>query len=283
MRQDGFVVAVRTGARRNVYFACAGFVCVAVCLASGCQYLPNGKIAELQTQNESLVEQARAQMAELENLRVHGRRMEGDLRRAEEDLALLDEELAHNRQQLANYQRERDAMLGVAGRRSGLPAGISRRLTELAQRYPSLEFDPETGISKLDTDVLFDTADASIRPEGEKLLRDFAGIFQQTDARDLKIMVVGHTDSRGIAKKPTRERYPDNWHLSTARALAVADFLRDRGMPEDRMGIAGFAEHQPIVSNASSREREKNRRVEIFVMGPETPVVGWSETHPALY
>jgi chemotaxis protein MotB len=65
--------------------------------------------------------------------------------------------------------------------------------------------------------------------------------------------------------------------------LAVADFLRDRGMPEERMGIAGFAEHQPIVSNASSREREKNRRVEIFVMGPETPVVGWSETTPGLY
>ena len=229
MRQNEFAISVCAGARRTLYLAM-----LAAGLACGCQYLPNGRTAALESQNESLVEQSKAQLAELDNLRVHGRRMEDDLRRAEEDLGLLDEELSHNRQQLASYQRERDAMLGVAGRRSGLPAGISRRLTELAQRYPSLEFDPDTGISKLDTDVLFDTADASIRPEGEKLLRDFAGIFQQTDARDLKIMVVGHTDSRAIAKKP-------------------------------------------------SREREKNRRVEIFVMGPETPVVGWSETTPGLY
>jgi len=258
-------------------------VLLAALVGGGCQYFPPGRTAALETQNHSLVEQSKAHLAEMENLRVHGRRLEDSLRRAEEDLALLDEELSHNRALLANYQRERDALAGVAGRRSALPAGISRRLVELAERFPSLEFDPETGVSKLDTDVLFDTADAAIRPEGEKLLKEFAGIFRQTDARDLKIMVVGHTDSRAIAKKPTRERYPDNWHLSTARALAVADFLRDRGLPEDRMGIAGFAEHQPIMSNASARQREKNRRVEIFVLGPETPIVGWSETHPGLY
>jgi chemotaxis protein MotB len=261
--------------------AIAGGLLALVTLASGCQYFPSGKLAAADAQNRALAEESKAQLAEIENLKVHSRRMEENLRRAEEDLALLDEEIDHNRDLMASYQRERDALLG--GGRYGLPAGVSRRLSELAARYPSLEFDAETGISKLDSDVLFDTADSSLRPEAKKLLHDFAAIFQETDARDLKIMVVGHTDNRAVAKKPTREKYPDNWHLSTARALAVADYLRDRGLPEDRMGIAGFAEHQPIMSNASAREREKNRRVEIFVMGPETPVVGWTETHPAIY
>lgn len=254
----------------------------ALCLA-GCQYLPGGRMAGNDAYQRELTEQSRAQLAEMENLKVHARRTEENLRRAEEDLALLDEELVHQRELLASHQRERDALLGIAGRRNSMPAGISRRLEELAARYPMLEYDPETGISKLDTDVIFDTADATLRPEAQKLLHDFAAVFQQTDARDLKIMVVGHTDNRAVAKKPTRERYPDNWHLSTARALAVADYLRDRGLPDQRMGVAGFADHQPIVSNASARERAKNRRVEIFVMGPETPVVGWSETTPGLY
>lgn len=260
----------------------AGLMLVAFFL-TGCQYLPPGRTAAAEAQNRALVEESRAQLAEIENLKVHSRRMEDNLRRAEEDLALLDEEIAQNRDLMASYQRERDALLGAGGRGFGLPAGVSKRLSELASRYSSLEFDPETGIAKLDTDVLFDTSEATLRPEAEKLLHDFAAIFQQTDARDLKIMVVGHTDDRAVAKKPTREKHPDNWHLSTARALAVADYLRDRGWPEDRMGIAGFAEHQPIMSNASSRERAKNRRVEIFIMGPETPVVGWSETHPSMY
>ncbi len=193
MRHTDFANSSGAGARPHVYFAGARrqacLILLAAGLASGCQYLPAGQTAALESQNQMLLEQSKAQLAEMDNLRVHGRRMEDNLRRAEEDLALLDEELSHNREQLASYQRERDAMLGVAGRRSGLPAGVSRRLTELAERYPSLEFDPETGISKLDTDVLFDTADAAIRPEGEKLLRDFANIFQQTDARDLKIMM----------------------------------------------------------------------------------------------
>ena len=68
---------------------------------------------------------------------------------------------------------------------------------------------PQTGISKLDTDVLFDSGDATLKPQAEKLLVEFAEIFQSPEARDLKIMVVGHTDvarhqgPRGAHRIPT--------------------------------------------------------------------------------
>ena len=70
---------------------------------------------------------------------------------------------------------------------------------------------------------------------------------------------------------------------SASRAVAVVDCLRDAGLPENRMGIAGFAQYQPISPNDTAQARKRNRRVEIFVVGPETPVVGWTETLESVY
>jgi chemotaxis protein MotB len=96
-------------------------------------------------------------------------------------------------------------------------------------------------------------------------------------------MVVGHTDGRGIKGREARQKYPNNWHLSAARAVSVVERLREAGLPENRMGVAGFAQYQPISPNDTAGSRKKNRRVEIFVVGPETPVVGWTETLNSVY
>ena len=60
--------------------------------------------------------------------------------------------------------------------------------------------------------------------------------------------------------------------------MAVADRLRKAGLPEDRMGVTGFGQFQPVSPNDTAEARQRNRRVEIFVIGPETPVVGWADT-----
>ncbi|HEX3726309.1 MAG TPA: OmpA family protein, partial [Pirellulales bacterium] len=138
--------------------------------------------------------------------------------------------------------------------------------------------DEKTGISKLDTDLLFDSGDAQLKPQADGILREFADIFQSADAQDLKIMVVGHADAQGIKGREVRERYPNNWHLSAGRALAVADQLRKAGIPENRMGVVGFGQYQPISSNDTADARKLNRRVEIFVLAPETPVIGWVDS-----
>jgi chemotaxis protein MotB len=160
---------------------------------------------------------------------------------------------------------------------------VSHQLEELSRDDYGLQFDPGTGICKFEYDVLFDTGSAELKPGAKQRLRRLARVLNSSEASNLKAMVVGHTDDQQVAKKPVREQYPNNFHLSSARALAVADVLRDAGLPEDRLAVAGFASHQPIAPNATSPDRQKNRRVEIFVMAPEVPVVGWAETDSDLY
>ncbi len=138
-------------------------------------------------------------------------------------------------------------------------------------------------MSRFDTDVLFDSGEAELHAAAKETLDDLAHFLKSPEAAELRVMIVGHTDTRPIAKRPTRDKYPDNWHLSAARALAVADYLRHRGVRDDQLGVAGYGQHQTVSENDTAEDRHMNRRVEVFVMGPETPVVGWTETTTSIY
>ncbi len=243
----------------------AGLALFASVMVAGCT-TSNTKVSSLQSQNRMLTEQNRAQLAEIQNLKIHNRHVEDQLIRAEQELAQVD-------------QRGTGRQFAA----SNLPAEINGRLSGLAQRYPSLQYDRQTGIAKLDTDVLFDSGAAELKPNAEQILSEIAQIFNAPEGRELKLMVVGHADAQGIKGQDLRNRYPSNWHLSAGRALTVADWLRQSGIPESRMGVAGFGQYQPIASNDSEDTRSRNRRVEIYVLGPETPLVGWTQPTGRLY
>ncbi len=262
-------------------------LCAAMTAAPGCLFVPKTHLSASQARNRALAEQGRAQLAEIENVKIHARNIEDQLIRTEEELALLEKELGLDRKQLVNYRRERaelhEQFKGLAGLHAGIPAEVGRQLVKLSEEYPSLHFDPATGISKLQTDILFDTAQTQLKPGAEKMLRELVAVLKSPEASGLKILVVGHTDNRRIAKRPAREKFPNNFHLSTARAHAVANMMCREGFPEQRLGVAGFGSHQPIAPNVTPQDRRKNRRVEIFVMAADVPVVGWTESIPSLY
>ena len=262
-------------------------LCVpAVVGLSGC-LAPKSQLNALNVQNRSLDEQNRAQLAEIDNLRTHGRTLEDRLIRSEDQLARLQEQTGLDQNLIERYEGEReelyDQFKGLAFGRGRLPPELSRQFADLSQRYPSLQFDPETGICKLNTDILFDSGQAELKPGAKRLLDSLVRIIKSPAAGELKIMIAGHTDDRGIAGRGVREKYPNNFHLSTARALAVADRMKRAGLPEHRMAVAGFGPCQPIASNTTAQDRQKNRRVEILVMATDVPVVGWSESTPSVY
>jgi len=243
---------------------------------TGC-YVPKSDLVTFETTNRVLAEQNRAQLVEIENLKAHSRQTEDQLIRAEQELAARDQ-ADPNSPRLAGDPYYPNL---PNGRR--LPAAVSQQLLGWARQYPNLSFDPETGVSKCDMDVLFDSGQADLKPAARTMLTALAQVLQLAEAKDLKIMVVGHTDNQRIVGQAAREKFANNFHLSTARALAVADLLRSQGLPDQRIGVAGFGVHEALAGNDSATQRQKNRRVEIFVMPRDVPVVGWSDPTPGGY
>ncbi len=76
---------------------------------------------------------------------------------------------------------------------------------------------------------------------------------------DLRVLIVGHTDSTG-----DREY---NMGLSRRRAEAVVKSLRDHyGIAASRLIPAGVGMLAPVASNRTEEGRAKNRRVELVEM-----------------
>src|SRR5208282_2856415 len=104
--------------------------------------------------------------------------------RAEQELAARDQ-IDPNSPRLAGDSSQPGL---PSGRR--LPAAVSQRLVGWAQQYPNLNFDAETGVSKCDMDVLFDSGQAELKSSARTMLTELAQVLQLAEAKDLKIMVV---------------------------------------------------------------------------------------------
>ena len=76
---------------------------------------------------------------------------------------------------------------------------------------------------------------------------------------DSKVVLVGHTDSRGTDKY--------NVKLSQRRADAVKKYLVDKGEKTDRITTEAKGESEPIADNKTEKGRFENRRVEVLIIG----------------
>jgi chemotaxis protein MotB len=262
-------------------------IAVTIALTSGCMS-PDAQA--VRTQNVSLVEQNRALAAKIENVEVHARNVEKQLADAEQQLALNVEQREQADEQLQSFRRSRQEreQLGrecreLIGGRVGPTRETVERLEQLSRKHTQLRFDPQTGLCKFDTDILFDEGSAALKPEAEQMLRHLVEILRAPDADELRVVAAGHTAERQFVAKGSPDKSAEEFALATQRALAVATFLREAGLSEERIAVASFAGHQPIVASVTEEDRRKNRRVELFLLAPQAPVVGWTETIPTVY
>ena len=114
------------------------------------------------------------------------------------------------------------------------------------------------------SEVLFETGSATLGADGEiQLAKLAATLVEITPAIPVDLQWVlridGHTDRRPIGTAV----FPSNWALSTARALAVVEFLIDQGVPPERLAAAGFGQHHPIDTRNDEIGFRRNRRIEI--------------------
>ena len=151
--------------------------------------------------------------------------------------------------------------------------------SEMAELYENLEmlsdrfdlkdeisvlFTKEGLVMRLSEHTLFDSGVASITPEALPLLEKMALIIAETD---YLIRIEGHTDNVPIHTA----MFPSNWELSTGRAVNVLRyFIEHHQIDSQRLSAEGFGEFQPLAANDTSKNKAKNRRVELIFMRPES-------------
>ena len=114
-----------------------------------------------------------------------------------------------------------------------------------------------------DSEVLFDSGRAEVKSGGLAQLDQLAGAIADLE-REIPpeipwvLRVDGHTDRRPVAGQ-----FKSNWELSSARAIAVVQFLIAKGISPRRLVAAGFGEFQPIDEGDGEEAMRRNRRIEL--------------------
>jgi len=114
------------------------------------------------------------------------------------------------------------------------------------------------------SELLFPSASDELNPAGSVQLQQLAATLKEVMAQipreiDWVLRIDGHTDRVPISTG----RFPSNWELSAARAIAIVKFLSNAGIPPRRLAANGFGEHHPLDPGSSPEALARNRRIEI--------------------
>lgn len=204
--------------------------------------------------------------------------------RALAQIEVLTQQISALRRQLAALEEALDASEKRDQESQGRIADLGQRLNvALAQRVQELSRYRSEFFGRLrailgnrpdirivgdrfvfQSEVFFDTGQAQLLPEGRAELDKVASALVDLDKQIPSeiawvLRVDGHTNSRPI-NSPI---YKSNWELSSARAIAVVQYLISRGVAPQRLVAAGFAEFEPLDTAQTEEAYQRNRRIEL--------------------
>lgn len=147
------------------------------------------------------------------------------------------------------------AIGGYAGHRMDQQAKELNKVAETKRTEEGL-------LTKLKSDILFDTGKADLKPKAKQSLREMASIMKEYPEN--VIAVNGYTDDTGPSKL--------NQELSRQRAETVRNTLVAYGLPEETISTHGYGPADPVADNDTAKGRQQNRRVEIAVRVDESKI-----------
>ncbi len=183
---------------------------------------------------------------------------ESEIRGARRDIDELEIRLGALRSETRRLERQAGPE-ATTRRRAELERDLARYGLRVTSRGPEL-------IMTLASTVLFDSGEVTVRNEAKAAV---LGLAEALNRRfpDRGVRVEGHTDS--TPPRRIADRYPTNWELSAARALAVLKVLvEEGGVSRDHAFAAAYGRHRPVMENATAEGRESNRRVDIVILPP---------------
>jgi chemotaxis protein MotB len=206
-------------------------------------------VASKASEAQSLLDQITALEEQLK--RINDALGQAEASKSEQDLKLqdltkrLNELLAGRMEEMARYRSE-----------------FFGRLRAVLGDRPDVRIVGDRFVFQ--SEVLFPSGSATLQEGGKAQLGSLAKTLLEIAAKippglNWILRVDGHTDRRPIR---TAE-FPNNWALSTARGVAVVQFLIEQGVPPERLAATGFGEFQPIEAGSDESSLAKNRRIEL--------------------
>lgn len=201
-----------------------------------------GKVADSDTQNTEFKENAQGEM--------------------DSKMQELAEELGASKEEIKELQ---ESILNLENEKLKLSEELAERIEEsLAENFLSdqvdVTFDANCVVLTFNGAFLFDSGKADLKTEALPMLNKIGKILSKY--ADDNIEIEGHTDSVPL----NGGRYENNDVLSSYRALAVFDYLKDNASIDPSiMKHSGRGEYEPIADNSTPEGRAKNRRVEIKI------------------
>jgi chemotaxis protein MotB len=241
---------------------------VCLFLLSGC----NSELKDLRIQNDTqrkqiadLRSQVQTATLELEQLKrqLAAAKETGSVEQEslQQKITALEQDLAKKNELIASMQKQ--LLYGGAA----LPVELSTMLEDFAKNQEMVTYDPNRGIVKFKSDLLFEKGSDIVASDAVAVVKLLCGILNTEQGKKFDIIIAGHTDDIPILKPDTRQKHPTNWHLSAHRAISVLDMMTGNNIEPKRVSIRGFGEYRPIVPNEPNKKgNPQNRRVEIYIV-----------------
>lgn len=208
---------------------------------------------------------------------VDGRQLETALSRSRQESQLMQDEIVALREQLASTSSQlaqvRSVGLPAAAAAGTPPAAVPDAAgpmspavmqSAMAQlSLPGLQPRHDGAVVRIDipADRLFEAGTANLIPAGTTLLTEVAGELERVYPGHF-VGIEGHLDNEPLQNASWASPH----QLTAARAAAVFDFLTSRTrMREGQLFLVAHGANHPVVSNATSAGRSRNRRVELVV------------------
>ena len=254
------------------------FPLLVLCAVPGCtlqqQYVPAHELTSAQLKAQELYSQSQ----ELQAAHAGAQQMVEGLQMEQQ---ALGQTLTETQKQLSTANERVENLLTERSELIDRYTGVLETpyddaiVTDYGNAFPGFEFDPVTGLYKFIDDIRFDLGRAVIRPEMMPILNDFVSAATSSTASDTRILIVGHTDDQRIARDTTAARHATNWHLSTNRADAVIVELIRLGLDAERLAAMGYSKFQPLEMTHDETARQRNRRVELYLVPAGGQVAQW--------
>ncbi|MFZ0490966.1 MAG: OmpA family protein, partial [Salegentibacter sp.] len=201
-------------------------------------------IAENSRQNREL-------LAELEE-------KEGALTKEQARLDKLQRDLESRSRRIDDLER---VIAAKDAKMNALKNAISKALTNFEGKGLTVEQRNGKVYVSMENKLLFDSGSWAVNSEGRKAVRQLGEVLAENP--DIAVLIEGHTDNVPYSGSG---QLKDNWDLSTKRATAIVQILRENNNIDPKnLTAAGRGEYAPVATNDTAEGRAKNRRIEVIL------------------